>query len=75
MFWALCLESSTRSEPDWLHLARNTPLLLTTHHYLKPSVNSVADVVEISFLSMARTGTIIVREDELCRAIDALKAK
>jgi len=47
---------------------------LTTHH-LKPDVDAGADAVEISFLSTARAGTIIVGEDELKRAIDALEAE
>lgn len=51
------------------------PLPPTTHHHLKPDVDSAADAVEISFLSTARAGTIIVGEDELRRAIDALEAE
>ncbi|CAI7678205.1 unnamed protein product [Penicillium discolor] len=47
------------------------PLPHSTHH-LQPDVD-VADAVEISFLSTARAGTIIVGEDELKRAIDALE--
>ncbi|OQE24789.1 hypothetical protein PENFLA_c009G07485 [Penicillium flavigenum] len=41
-------------------------------HHLQPGVD-VADAVEISFLSTARAGTIIVGEDELRRAIGALE--
>ncbi|KAJ5381397.1 uncharacterized protein N7496_003825 [Penicillium cataractarum] len=44
-------------------------------HHLKPDLDSSADAVEISFLSTARAGTIIVGEDELQRAIDALDAE
>ncbi|CEJ60427.1 hypothetical protein PMG11_09002 [Penicillium brasilianum] len=44
-------------------------------HHLKPNLDSSADAVEISFLSTARAGTIIVGEDELQRAIDALDAE
>lgn len=44
-------------------------------HHLKPDLDSSADAVEISFLSTARAGTIIVGEDELQRAIDALEAE
>ncbi|KAJ5908540.1 hypothetical protein N7495_001222 [Penicillium taxi] len=44
-------------------------------HHLKPEVDPSADAVEISFLSTARAGTIIVGEDELQRAIDALEAE
>ncbi|CAL5871264.1 uncharacterized protein PFLUO_LOCUS5512 [Penicillium psychrofluorescens] len=51
------------------------PLPPTTHHHLQPDVDSTADAVEISFLSTARAGTIIVGEDELRRAIDALEAE
>jgi hypothetical protein len=43
----------------------------STHH-LQPDVD-VVDAVEISFLSTARAGTIIVGEHELRRAIDALE--
>jgi hypothetical protein len=42
-------------------------------HGLRPDVGAVADAVEISFLSTARAGTIIVGEDELVRAVDALE--
>lgn len=42
-------------------------------HRLRPDVDVGADAVEISFLSTARAGTIIVGEDELKRAIDALE--
>lgn len=50
------------------------PVPSATHH-LKPNVAAVVDAVEISFLSTARAGTIIVGEDELKRAIDALEAE
>lgn len=50
------------------------PLPPTTHH-LKPDIDPSADAVEISFLSTARGGTIIVSEHELKRAIDALEAE
>ncbi|KAJ5689250.1 hypothetical protein N7462_003642 [Penicillium macrosclerotiorum] len=49
--------------------------LAPTTHHLKPDVDPSADAVEISFLSTARAGTIIVGEDELRRAIDALEAE
>ncbi|KAJ5562961.1 hypothetical protein N7461_001722 [Penicillium sp. DV-2018c] len=42
-------------------------------HGLRPDVGAVADAVEISFLSTARAGTIIVGEDELVRAVEALE--
>lgn len=44
-------------------------------HHLKPELDPSADAVEISFLSTARAGTIIVGEHELRRAIDALEAE
>lgn len=47
----------------------------TTHHRLQQEVDPSADAVEISFLSTARAGTIIVPEYELRRAIDALEAE
>ncbi|KAJ5795184.1 hypothetical protein N7457_001783 [Penicillium paradoxum] len=48
---------------------------LSQTHHLQPDRDAVADAVEISFLSTARAGTIIVGEDELRRAIDALEAE
>ena len=44
-------------------------------YHLKPDLDASAEAVEISFLSTARAGTIIVGEDELQRAIDALEAE
>ncbi|KAJ5176866.1 uncharacterized protein N7482_002743 [Penicillium canariense] len=58
-----------KSKPSSQH-----QLAPTTHH-LKPDLDASADAVEISFLSTARAGTIIVGEDELQRAIDALEAE
>lgn len=52
-----------------------THQLAPTMHRLKPEINSSSEAVEISFLSTARAGTIIVGEDELRRAIDALEAE
>lgn len=49
--------------------------VLSTMHRLKPDVDVRVDAVEISFLSTARAGTIIVGEDELKRALDALEAE
>ncbi|KAF3396286.1 hypothetical protein F1880_007038 [Penicillium rolfsii] len=49
--------------------------LAPSTHHLKPDLDSSADAVEISFLSTARAGTIIVGEDELQRAIEALDAE
>ncbi|KAJ5146392.1 uncharacterized protein N7515_000956 [Penicillium bovifimosum] len=42
-------------------------------HGLRPDIGAVVDAVEISFLSTARAGTIIVGEDELVRAVEALE--
>ncbi|KAJ5947621.1 hypothetical protein N7466_000636 [Penicillium verhagenii] len=61
------LDKNKRPQPQ-------QPLPATTHH-LKPDLDLSADAVEISFLSTARAGTIIVGEDELRRAIDALEAE
>ncbi|KAL4753204.1 hypothetical protein BDW72DRAFT_41194 [Aspergillus terricola var. indicus] len=44
-------------------------------HRLQPDLDSSFDAVEISFLSTARAGTIIVGEHELHRAMDALEAE
>ncbi|KAL5338063.1 hypothetical protein BJX70DRAFT_216046 [Aspergillus crustosus] len=44
-------------------------------HHLQPDLDTSFDAVEISFLSTARAGTIIVGEHELRRAVDALDAE
>ncbi|PLB51943.1 hypothetical protein P170DRAFT_444051 [Aspergillus steynii IBT 23096] len=44
-------------------------------HRLQPDLDASIDAVEISFLSTARAGTIIVGEHELNRAVDALEAE
>lgn len=44
-------------------------------HRLQPDLDVSIDAVEISFLSTARAGTIIVGEHELNRAVDALEAE
>lgn len=45
-------------------------------HRLQPDFDvSVDTPVEISFLSTARAGTILVGEYELTRAVDALEAE
>ncbi|KAB8205326.1 hypothetical protein BDV34DRAFT_225487 [Aspergillus parasiticus] len=44
-------------------------------HHLQPDSDSSIEAVEISFLSTARAGTIIVGEHELQRAVDALEAE
>ncbi|KAI9041755.1 ACT domain-containing protein [Aspergillus affinis] len=51
-----------------LHGSTNPPT-----HRLQPDLDSAVDAVEISFLSTARAGTIIVGEHELNRAVDALE--
>lgn len=66
-FAALSIDTSSTSVPSHGLL----PLPHSTHH-LQPDVD-VVDAVEISFLSTARAGTIIVGEDELRRAIGALE--
>ncbi|CAI7591261.1 unnamed protein product [Penicillium viridicatum] len=65
-FAALSIEKSSSAPAHGL-----LPLPHSTHH-LQPDVD-VVDAVEISFLSTARAGTIIVGEDELRRAIRALE--
>ncbi|PKX96598.1 ACT domain-containing protein [Aspergillus novofumigatus IBT 16806] len=50
------------------------PLTLSTHH-LQPDLDTSLEAVEISFLSTARAGTILVGEHELRRAMDALEAE
>ncbi|KAJ5134526.1 hypothetical protein N7526_005891 [Penicillium atrosanguineum] len=57
------------------HRKTKSQQLPPTTHHLKPDVDASADAVEISFLSTARAGTIIVGEYELKRAIDALEAE
>ncbi|RAL09199.1 ACT domain-containing protein [Aspergillus homomorphus CBS 101889] len=44
-------------------------------HRLQPDMDLAMDAVEISFLSTARAGTILVGEHELHRAVDALEAE
>ncbi|PYI22868.1 hypothetical protein BO99DRAFT_324972 [Aspergillus violaceofuscus CBS 115571] len=44
-------------------------------HRLQPDMDLSMDAVEISFLSTARAGTILVGEHELHRAVDALEAE
>ncbi|OQD88241.1 hypothetical protein PENANT_c004G11718 [Penicillium antarcticum] len=67
--------SGKKSPPHCAAPSHNLhPLAMSTHD-LQPDLDSAADAVEISFLSTARAGTIIVGEDELKRAIDALEAE
>lgn len=67
----LALGGSDKRTPTMHQLA---PVPPTTHH-LKPDMDAGVDAVEISFLSTARAGTIVVGEYELKRAIDALEAE
>ncbi|KAJ5104625.1 hypothetical protein NUU61_001972 [Penicillium alfredii] len=68
----LALTSADKKSPSPAHNLTSAPQ--STHH-LKPDLDFSSDAVEISFLSTARAGTIIVGEDELRRAIDALEAE
>lgn len=49
--------------------------LMTSSHHLEPDLDTSLDAVEISFLSTARAGTVIVGEPELDRAVDALEGE
>ena len=54
--------------------SHNRPQLVpSTHHHLQPGTHD--NPVEISFLSTARAGTILVGEFELRRAVRALEAE
>ncbi|KAL2862554.1 ACT domain-containing protein [Aspergillus lucknowensis] len=64
------LSKSSSHSPGRKSTATNPP----THH-LQPGLDTSVDAVEISFLSTARAGTIIVGEHELHRAMDALEAE
>ncbi|OJJ48953.1 hypothetical protein ASPZODRAFT_139905 [Penicilliopsis zonata CBS 506.65] len=48
---------------------------LAPSHHLQPEIDPFLDAVEVSFLSTARGGTVIVGERELHRAVDALDAE
>ncbi|KAJ5280341.1 hypothetical protein N7478_005713 [Penicillium angulare] len=65
----LALGGLDKNKRPHLHHHLHSPAM----HHLKPDVDLSADAVGISFLSTARAGTIIVGEDELQRAIDALE--
>jgi hypothetical protein len=67
--------SDKKSPPHCAAPSHNLRPLPTSTHHLQPDLDSAADAVEISFLSTARAGTILVGEDELKRAIDALEAE
>ena len=47
---------------------------MASSHQLEPDKDTSMDAVEISFLSTARAGTVIVDERELDRAVEALEA-
>lgn len=49
--------------------------IMSSSHHIEPDLDSYLDSVEISFLSTARAGTVIVGERELDRAVDALEAE
>ncbi|KAJ5099684.1 hypothetical protein N7532_006685 [Penicillium argentinense] len=70
----LALGSNSDSEKKTSKGCHSLAPWATTHH-LQPDVDVGGDAVEISFLSTARAGTIIVEEDELRRAIHALEAE
>ncbi|EAW14798.1 ACT domain-containing protein [Aspergillus clavatus NRRL 1] len=53
----------------------NSEAFTATVHHLQPDLDASINAVEISFLSTARAGTIIVGEHELHRAVDALEAE
>ncbi|KAL1959441.1 hypothetical protein VTO42DRAFT_2244 [Malbranchea cinnamomea] len=44
-------------------------------HNLPPATDTDSHAIEMSFLSTARAGTVIVREEELCRAMASLEAE
>lgn len=68
------LAISVASQADILP-ARNKTTFSQSHHQLEPDPGLYADAVEISFLSTARAGTVLVGERELSRAVAALKAE
>ena len=49
--------------------------IMSSSHHLEPDLDTSLDAVEISFLSTARAGTVIVGERELQRAVDALEGE
>ncbi|KAL4778123.1 hypothetical protein BJX76DRAFT_352849 [Aspergillus varians] len=67
--------SRTASYPKSHSPGRKTNGTTPPTHRLQPDFDTFFDAVEISFLSTARAGTIIVGEHELHRAMDALEAE
>lgn len=65
---------STSSKTDF-HSPTNDHPLSQSFHRLEPEPNWYPDAVEISFLSTARAGTVLVGERELDRAVEALDAE
>lgn len=57
------------------HRTPNGDLSTPSTHHLQPDLDTSLEAVEISFLSTARAGTILVGEHELHRAMDALEAE
>lgn len=57
------------------HNSDNNHNVPPSTHHLEPDPESYSDAVEISFLSTARAGTVLVGERELSRAVDALDAE
>ncbi|KAL2811355.1 ACT domain-containing protein [Aspergillus granulosus] len=67
--------SSRQSKPHSHSPGRKSNGSNPPTHRLQPDLDTSFDAVEISFLSTARAGTIIVGEHELHRAMDALEAE
>ncbi|KAL4964381.1 ACT domain-containing protein [Aspergillus stella-maris] len=63
------------SSPKSHSPGRKTNGTAPSTHRLQPDLDASLDAVDISFLSTARAGTIIVGEHELHRAMDALEAE
>ncbi|KAL4890154.1 ACT domain-containing protein [Aspergillus ambiguus] len=76
-FLSSSVESGGPVKPPSLHSSRKTNGTSNDPptHRLQPDFDNFAEAVEISFLSTARAGTIIVGEDDLNRAVDALEAE
>ncbi|KAB8234752.1 hypothetical protein ETB97_004024 [Aspergillus alliaceus] len=74
-FFSTSVGSGGPVKPPAPSSGRKTPNNGNPTHHLQPDFDSPIDAVEISFLSTARAGTIIVGEHELQRAVDALDAE
>ena len=57
-----------------LYQRKSSTDYMASSHQLEPDKDTSMDAVEISFLSTARAGTVIVDERELDRAVEALEA-